>query len=161
MLRRVVGAVLVAVAAAIAVFLVSRRGSSAADRFASTHSKYSDVGAVIAADAPVVIKPNDPNLFYIGRWRNGTDPSFKTLDWGGSTIRMRITGTKTLGVALLVRAQCCMQGRCHFWLRTENVFPSHMSFQKDWCAQPCMDAGEGFLCLTAPIMCTMAGRSAS
>jgi hypothetical protein len=99
MLRPALGAVLAVLATALAVFLLHVGAKS---RYGSGPVRFSDVGAVIAADAPIVIKPSDPNLFYIGRWKDGTDPSFKTFDWGGSTIRMRITGTRTLGVALLV-----------------------------------------------------------
>ena len=55
--------------------------------------------------ASVVIGVNDPNIFYMGRWTTGTIAGTKIFDWGGSVIRMTITGTTTLGISLQVCRQ--------------------------------------------------------
>jgi hypothetical protein len=51
-----------------------------------------------------VVMPTDVNLHRIGRWtdNNATHQSF---DWGGTTIRMRMSGTSSLGILLKVRAR--------------------------------------------------------
>ena len=66
--------------------------------------------------AAVVIAVDNPNLFYMGRWKEGTTGGTRIFDWGGFTIRMRITGTTSLGVSLQV-THCRAKFDGHlFWL---------------------------------------------
>ena len=58
--------------------------------------------------AVVVVGVSDPNLQYVGRWMAGSIAGTKRFDWGGTTIRMTITGTTSLGVAITV----CAGGTC-------------------------------------------------
>ena len=57
--------------------------------------------------AAVVVGVSDPNLQYVGRWMAGSIAGTKRFDWGGTTIRMTITGTTSLGVAITVRMAGC------------------------------------------------------
>jgi hypothetical protein len=57
------------------------------------------------ASTPITIPPSNANLVYIGRWKAGADATTRVFDWGGCTVRMRITGTSSLGLAVQVRVR--------------------------------------------------------
>jgi hypothetical protein len=94
-----------AAAAAVLLLCLCAQHACASDVSAGNSSlpQFAAASPRMAQDAPIIIQPSNPNLFYIGRWKD-VSANTKTFDWGGSTIRLKITGTRTLGVALVVRA---------------------------------------------------------